>query len=167
MPLQPLSGVRPKVIGKAERNKIVDDLCKVTDQAIAKLDKNKDGLLDEREIKVFMKRLETTTRKMEQTVSGAMSGSANKDSMQKAFAESRKKMTDATRYDMAIAQAAGNLGDSTADTVPVKVLQAAVRQVWEGHLKAIKQPKDGIEGGLAMMFAMILLPDAALKAAKG
>jgi len=167
MPTPRVNGVHTAAVNARQDTKVIDTLCKTTHAVLQKLDKNKDGKIDRSELKVFMTRLEQATRKLDQAVQGATGTSTDEAGLKKAIAASRKMLTDATRHDMAIAQAAGTVDDGGADTVAVSVLDAAVRKVWQGHLNALAHPAGGLIGNLTWIFAAILVPDAGLEASAG
>jgi hypothetical protein len=137
---------------------------KSADALIAKLDKNKDGFINEAELKPLMAKLDKITEKMgDHDDADADPTSADG---RKALLQTRAKMNDADRLLMAVAQSATHaLEESTAEKVSVKVLQKGVRTAHKEWVKAIQTRDGGLMGALGAMFAGILLPNDVLKAA--
>lgn len=134
---------------------------KLTDAAVAKLDKNRDGTITEAELAPLKKRLEKSSAKMEAEMMATPN--PGPDSIRSA----RARVNDTARIDMAIAQAIANVEGSAA-TVQVKPLQAAVRKVHKDWAELLKPgaPSGGLDAALGAMIAAVYLPDDILAAVR-
>jgi len=160
--VRPAGGVKPAAAPSL--SKALAAAGKAADVMISKLDKNKDGFINEAELKPLMAKLDKVTARMGDDDGGDVDPTSA-DGRQ-ALAKTRAKMNDADRLLMAVAQAATEvIGDGNVEKIAVKDLQKGVRSAHQEWVKAIRAKDGGIMGALGMMFAGMLLPDAVLKAA--
>jgi hypothetical protein len=138
----------------ATEAKIINAAMKRADALIARTDKNKDGKLDEPELKKLMASVERMTKKLED---------AGEDGSDPA-ALLKSKMTDRDRTLMATMQGISAFADahSGLDIVPTKDASAAVRKHYESGFEFMKNNPGGIEGALGMMMYAMMMPKAAL-----
>ena len=138
----------------AQETKIVNAAMKRADALIARTDKNKDGQLDEPELKKLMASVDRMTKKMD---------AAGEDGSDPA-ALLKSKMTDRDRTLMAAMQGISSFADANPgrDTISVADASAATRKHYEGAFEFLKSNPGGIEGALGMMMYAMMLPKAAL-----
>jgi hypothetical protein len=131
------------------------------DAMILKLDKNKDGFVNQAELKPLLDKLDKITRRMGEGGDVDPTSAAGKEALK----NTRAKMSEADRLLMTIAQAATSAIDEGVEQVAVKAIQKGVRTTHLEWVKAVRQKDGGIMDAIGMMFAALLLPNDVLKAA--
>jgi hypothetical protein len=140
----------------------------LTDKAIDKLDKNRDGNVNETELKALMKKLDRATKRMESQPDGPELDLRNPDkaAVRKQILATRKNMTESDRIAMLLAQGATTFGDDPTQ-VSVAAFKAATRERTKALADSLTNDNGGLMGALEKMFAISLLPTPMLESVIG